>query len=393
MQVIYVSNCCSSAANKKIHELIKGYSSNAAQKFHSLIVNGIAENGGIDVNAVSFTPINNKFTKLKKFILDDDKENGVNFYYLRTVNIKLLNNIYDYIQLKKKLKDLLKENGDCVVIYDILRLTCVKAVLSFCKKNKIKSYGIVTDVPGKRAFKGSILRRLLDSVLFSDIKKCNGYIFMTKQMNDYINKTGKPWCLIECVCDKNIDVSDIPKDSEKKICMYAGSLNKVYGIEHLIEGFIKSSMDDAVLKIFGTGDYVEEVKKIASENENIEYCGLVSNDIILLEEKKADLLVNPRPNIGEYTKYSFPSKTLEYMASGTPMVGFKLDGIPDEYFDYIYTFSEYTVDGFAQSFKTILSQDKKELEKFGKEAQKFVLENKNNVVLSKRIIDLIINNQ
>ena len=38
--------------------------------------------------------------------------------------------------------------------------------------------------------------------------------------------------------------------------------------------------------------------------------------------------VNPRQNNEEFTKYSFPSKTMEYLASGVPVVAYKLDGIP-----------------------------------------------------------------
>ena len=48
-------------------------------------------------------------------------------------------------------------------------------------------------------------------------------------------------------------------------------------------------------------------------------------------QKTADVLVNPRLNEGEYTKYSFPSKTMEYLSTGRPVVCYKLDGIPDEY--------------------------------------------------------------
>ena len=57
MQVIYVSNCFSDVANKKIHDLMKGYLGNAPQKFHRLIIDGMANNGA-NIHAVSFVPIN-----------------------------------------------------------------------------------------------------------------------------------------------------------------------------------------------------------------------------------------------------------------------------------------------------------------------------------------------
>ena len=69
-------------------------------------------------------------------------------------------------------------------------------------------------------------------------------------------------------------------------------------------------------------------------NEKIKYFGVIDFESILLRQKNTDLLINPRPSIDEYTKYSFPSKIMEYMASGTPVLTTKLSGIPMEYYDY-----------------------------------------------------------
>ena len=37
----------------------------------------------------------------------------------------------------------------------------------------------------------------------------------------------------------------------------------------------------------------------------------------------------------ELNTKNFPSKNMEYMTSGTPMIGFKLPGMPSSFFDYI----------------------------------------------------------
>ena len=57
--------------------------------------------------------------------------------------------------------------------------------------------------------------------------------------------------------------------------------------------------------------------------------GCVTNDEIVRLQCEATLLVNPRPSDKEFCKYSFPSKTIEYMASGTPVLMTKLPGVPD----------------------------------------------------------------
>lgn len=61
---------------------------------------------------------------------------------------------------------------------------------------------------------------------------------------------------------------------------------------------------------------------------------LAKSDISLLQVK-CDVLVNPRSNNDEFTKYSFPSKTMEYLLSGSKVVMYPLSGIPQEYFEFI----------------------------------------------------------
>lgn len=57
---------------------------------------------------------------------------------------------------------------------------------------------------------------------------------------------------------------------------------------------------------------------MATKDRRIQYLGSIPHDEILQLQRTASLLVNPRTPEGIYTKYSFPSKTMEYLASGTP---------------------------------------------------------------------------
>ena len=110
-----------------------------------------------------------------------------------------------------------------------------------------------------------------------------------------------------------------------------------------------------------------------------------TNEEIIVAEQKATLLVNPRYSTQEFVKYSFPSKTSEYMLSGTPVLTTRLAGIPDEYFQYLYTFDEETINGYANKLNETLSLPDIILKDKGVKAQEFVLKNKNNVIQSQRI--------
>lgn len=60
---------------------------------------------------------------------------------------------------------------------------------------------------------------------------------------------------------------------------------------------------------------IRKYEKIDNRNK---YFRVVPNQAVAEEELKATLLVNLRPSNEEFTKYSFPSKNMEYMVLGTP---------------------------------------------------------------------------
>lgn len=104
---------------------------------------------------------------------------------------------------------------------------------------------------------------------------------------------------------------------------------------------------------------------------------------------KETLLIKPRPTDEEYTKYLFPSKNMEYMVSGTPVLTTKLPGMPKEYNDYVYLIEDETVEGLATTFENLLSKPKEELYAKGLKAKNFVLQEKNNVVQARKTIDML----
>ena len=121
--------------------------------------------------------------------------------------------------------------------------------------------------------------------------------------------------------------------------------------------------------------------KYTKKDSRIQYMGVAPNAEVVAAELDASLLVNPRPTHEEFTKYSFPSKNIEYMASGTPLLTTKLPGMPKEYYP--------SVEGYAKALESVLAQSDEELYVFGEKAKDFVLEKKNSFEQAKRVIELI----
>lgn len=176
----------------------------------------------------------------------------------------------------------------------------------------------------------------------------------------------------------------------KKIVIYAGGLHEEYGIKSLVDGFRKLNESDTELHLFGHGPMVEDIEQLMSEDNRIKYFGIVPNSKVVEAELQATLLVNPRPTVEDFTKYSFPSKNIEYMVSGTPILTTVLAGMPREYHEYVYLLEDESTDGIHDKLKELLlDTPQEELRLKGRRAKEFVLENKNNIYQANRIIDFI----
>ena len=171
--------------------------------------------------------------------------------------------------------------------------------------------------------------------------------------------------------------------------MYAGIVQKLYGLKILTEGFIKADLNDYELHIYGNGDYAEEIDRISEIHKNVRHFPSQPNSTIVEKEKEAYLLVNPRPTSEEYTKYSFPSKNMEYMVSGTAVLTTALPGMPEEYKKHVYLIEDESVDGISNAFKKVAGLSDEEVLNKGRLAREFVLSEKNNKIQTEKIIELI----
>ena len=154
-------------------------------------------------------------------------------------------------------------------------------------------------------------------------------------------------------------------------------LHEKYGILSLLDAFEALDAESAELWLFGDGTAAEQVKARAAGNPRIRYFGVVPHSQILAYERRASLLVNLRPTQETYTEYSFPSKTIEYMLSGTPLLTTRLKGIPDAYFDYVFTADSGRPEDLARAMRYALTRPQADRMRLGEGAQRFIRREKN----------------
>lgn len=382
MHIVYAVTTCSDKVYKQLFSHVAVKPAFQSQKYHRLLIEGLAKGAKVDV--VANPPVNRSVLAEKFVRLPREEEGGAYYRYIPAIRNPILKAAW--VGLGTFFQTLFLLGKDSAVIVDGLnRITALSGMLAARLRGK-PCIGIVTDLPDMLGG-GSFSKKLANFV----IRHCTGYVLLTEAMNDCLNQKGKPYVILEGHADITMAdrIPDLAKKDPVRVCFYAGGVSKQYGLSNLVEGFRKADLPNARLHIYGPGDYVEELRQIAAEDERIFYGGMLLNTEIVEKEQEATLLVNPRPTDEEYVKYSFPSKTMEYMASGTPVLTTVLPGMPKEYHPYVYLLEDETADGIAGKLRNVLSCSDTELFRKGVEARMFVLQQKNNVIQAQKILEML----
>lgn len=355
-----------------------------AQKYNRLIIEGLAENG-LSVRAVTVRPVTVENYSGKYLSARNLRSGRVCYHYCSVLNVKGIKILW---QTVSAFCAVLLGGCDAVVM-DVLNASAAYGAAMAARLRRKPCIGIVTDLPelmvtGTNQNHVKLVRKIT--------RKCSGFVLLTEAMNGPINPEHKPYVIVEALCDSSIkpQAEDQPRKKDTVKCMYAGLLDVRYGVKTMVDGFILADLPDTELHIFGDGPYVDELQKVSQAYPNVVYHGVAMNDEVVRKETCADLLINPRPTHEAFTKYSFPSKNIEYMASGTPVLTTNLSGMPEEYKPFVYLIDDESEAGIARAIRNTLSIPWNEREKKGLDAQSFVLEKKSNVVQCKRILSLLL---
>ena len=251
-------------------------------------------------------------------------------------------------------------------------------------------YSYMADVADASDRPVSLVHSVARRSVARSLSLLDGYVVLTEQMAEVLNDAEKPYMVMEGLVDAN-SAAPAPNGAEKSshpTVLYAGALRKEYGLETLVRGFQAWAEPSAELIVYGQGEYADELSAIAHDDARITYNGVVSIEEVVAAERRAWLLVNPRPAEQEFTKYSFPSKNMEYLVSGTAVLTTRLPGMPAEYLEHVLTIDEPGSVGTALALDKSFAEGLDGLLRRGERGRAFVLEHKNNLHQASRILDL-----
>lgn len=311
------------------------------------------------------------------------------------INIVLLKHISRFISTYIELNYILsahKENNIFLIVYDLH--WGINMAVKWIKKKfpLIHTSIILPDLPNEvlaTSSEGKItsLHKLKARIKTQFIKNYDSYIFLTDYMSEIIDITNKKCTVIEGIYDESQKALPLKEDEEEKIIVYSGQLNPIYGIGNLIEAFMKIWEKDSRYKLWicGGGGIEQRIKDLQNVCSGIKLWGYVNTQKVREIQSRATVLVNPRQNTDIFTKYSFPSKTMEYLASGRPVIGYRLDGIPEEYYKYIQLVNDNSVDALKDKIVEVCSLPADERNRIGMTAREFIVREKNPRVQCQKV--------
>ena len=174
------------------------------------------------------------------------------------------------------------------------------------------------------------LKRLDRRLILAGLSRADGVVALTQDLaRDFA--PGRPWLQFEGIARPlapRAPTSDAAQGSEAVV--YAVALAAEYVVRRLIEA-VDASQGSWTLHLYGAGPMTEEVRTAAAERDRVVFHGLVDSTTLASAYGDAALLVNPRPVDQSFVKYSFPSKLLEYLGTGRPVMTTRLPTIPGDY--------------------------------------------------------------
>lgn len=372
-------------------------------KFSTAIINGIDSN--LYKPVTLFNIINTvNYPKFPDIVFPNEKwkhnkqSEDWHIGYINLIGIKYITQAKNLYKKLKTWREKIKDRN-CIVCVHHIYFPSMYATYKLKKKfgDRVTICLITGDMNGKYGlrsqYKANLKQYLLKFVenrIDYMAKKFDCFVFATKDMAKAFEVDNKPFVVVECAYTAppyEKENAKIKEDVTKKTIFYAGALRNEYGISHLLKAFEMINDPDYKLWLAGDGNAVPMIKEYEKKDKRVKYLGFLTPQQVDESQKKATVLINPRiAGNYEYVKYSFPSKTMECLASGKPYIAHKLPCDPPEYADYIQYVNNETDESLKEKIVQICSLTKAEREKIGLKSREFVEKEKNPIKMTKRIV-------
>lgn len=396
-QIIFLGGVFLPKDMEEIKRNSRGVVQNAADALQKALLRGLSANWAGKIKLVNL-PFVGSFPRLYRLrtippsrdvLYEKIEVLGVGFN-----NIRFVRTFARFLAALRGLRQAANGGAATIVVYSAHLPFLAAGLLYVHFARDAKICLVLPDFPefmGQGGLAYRIAKTVESRLFYRLVKRVDYFVLLTRFMADRLGLAEGRYTVVEGIYDPDGATGGDGSWSDEPgiVFLYTGTLAARYGIVDLLEAFRTLERADARLWICGAGDARQTVESMSQADPRIRYFGQVSRDEAVMLQARAHVLVNPRRPEGEFTKFSFPSKTMEYLAAGRPVVMHRLPGIPDEYLPHLRLPPAPDAGGLAAALRQVAALPEAELQSEGMAGRQFVLREKTPAMQCALIVELI----
>ena len=363
MRIIYLTTAIKKEDFESFSKMWRIALNPSNQNFHNKMIRSLALTNKVD--AISLRPFSISNCKAPYLSSETKEEDNITWHYLRVTAIKFLRNKLFERQAKAILKKM--DLSDALIVCDTINPTTITLANILKKLFNIKAVGTVTDSPSNISGTG----KSYTLYLLKQAETIDGFISLTEGLNNVYNQNGRPFETIEGLVEENFPLSE---NKYGKYFFFGGALMAKYGVYNLIEAFKRLGREDINLILCGHHCDNKALNASIKSNPNIKYLRLLPVNEVLSLESHSIANINPRPFTEDLDRYSVPSKTLEYLSSGSITISVK-NSILQPHFKNVAIWTETnSIDDLYDALTSVLIMDEEKRQQIGQAAKEKTVE-------------------
>ena len=187
------------------------------------------------------------------------------------------------------------------------------------------------------------------------------------------------------------DSSPVIRSGSKPIVMFAGAMTRWAGVTFLVQSFKEIKSNNVELWLCGPGSnrYVDFAVR---EDPPIKFLGLLDERRLQEISHQATVFINPRPSSLSDNRSNFPSKVLEYLSYGKPVISTWTEGLSPDYADVLIVLKNETTRCLAETIERVLSWSETERRENAKKAFVYLDTHKRWAIQAEKLSEWLVSN-
>lgn len=309
MRILVCGSCMPQQFEYKIKDLAA-----ASNQYHLNMIKALKEFSEVEV--LSYIGMNLNGVSENEIELACKDEN-IECVFKRNNPIKA------FFEYQQKLKKIVKW-ADIIITYNIQYVWFgIGRIAAKYGKKAILVWADHTPVSEKKSVGGKLYAYLSEI----NAREYQKVVALSPNMSSYLSKNQEHIISHGCVDFAQFNNYYYKKPDQIMNIMFSGLLAPVTGVDLLLKSLPHIKRNDIRIIITGKGPLEKEVCNVG--DRRIDYRGFVTRDQYHELLREADVLINPRNMSLAENQNNFPSKMLEYLATGKYIISTRYSGWED----------------------------------------------------------------